>query len=244
MHADRTQFTACRPAHFRPMIAAFFVLVSWVSVSAVELRFLNVEGVEPALKFMNKGETVAVTADENAISPVYKLDEAGALMLFKEVVADGKTVRVTAATLEIPTDLTHALVVLNATDKTLATYSGVVLDDAPTTRPAGTILLLNRSRYPLSFKLDAEEFILEPKGVHQMPFSQDIKRIVVQADAKVADKWERVFGNPLPVRAGVRVLLLLRDGRPQPGNQTNIVDMLSFYDRPPAVTGAPQSPTQ
>ena len=232
------------PKLFRLLAITLMVLAPQVSSHAVEVRFLSVEGMDHVLKFTNKGDAIAITADENAISPVYEFEGAGPLVLFKEIVVDGKTVRATAATLEVPPDLTHVLVVLTATDKALTTYSGVVIDDSPATRPAGTILLLNRSRYPLSFKLDAEAFTLEPKSVHQMPFSQDINRIVVQADAKVADKWERVFGNPLPVRAGVRVLLLLRDGRPQMGAKTNLVDMLSFYDRPPAVTGAPQSSSQ
>lgn len=223
------------------MTVVLMTLSSLVSARAVELRFLSVEGEERALKFTNKGATVDVSADENSLSPVYLFEESGPLVLFKEVVKDGKTVRVTAATLAVPSGLTHAVVILAASDKSSATYSGAWIDDSSQTRPAGTILLLNRSRYPLSFKLDAEEFTLEPQGVHQMPFSQDINRIVIQADAKVADKWERVFGNPLPVRAGVRVLLLLRDGRPQAGSKTNLVDMLSFYDRPPALPEGQQA---
>ncbi len=219
-------------------------LVALGSARAVELRFLNVEGQEYALKFTNKGETVAITADENSLSPVYHFEGSGPLVLFKEIVTDGKTMRVTAATLEVPAGFTHGLVVLTADDKSLATYSGTWIDDSPATRPAGTILLLNHSRYPLSFKIDAEEFTLAPKDVHQMPFAQDVNRIVVKAEAKVAGKWERVFGNPLPVRAGVRVVLLLRDGRPQPGSNPNIVDMLSFYDRPPATPETTPSSTR
>ncbi|CAM3021352.1 hypothetical protein [Rariglobus hedericola] len=233
-------------AHRLPRLIAFtlMTLSPLLSLHAMELRFLNVEGQEHSLKFTNKGETVAITADENTLSPAYQFDDTAPLVLFKEVVKEGKTVRVTAATLAVPAELTHALIILSASDKALTTYSGVWIDDSPVTRPAGTILLLNRSRYSLSFKLDAEEFTLESKGVHQMPFSQDINRIVVQADAKIADKWERIFGNPLPVRAGVRVLLLLRDGRPQIGSKTNLVDMLSFYDRPPVQPEAPHSSTQ
>jgi len=218
----------------RPLAVVLLALAPIIPARALELRFLNAEGAEPALKFENHGEVVAITANENTLSPVYAFTPAGTapLVLFKETVIAGKRARVTAATLPVPAGLTHALVILSAADKTLATYSATWIDDSPATRPAGTVLLLNRSRYPLAFKLDAEEFTLAPQGVHQMPFSQDINRIVVQADAQVGDKWERVFGNPLRVRGGVRVLLLLRDGRPQIGAKTNLVDMLSFYDRP------------
>jgi hypothetical protein len=220
------------------------ILLPLAAARAVEVRFLNVDGPEYALKFTNAGKSVGITADDNAFSAAYPFSGKGPLVLFKETTVDKKTARVTAATIELPRELTHALVVLTAVDKSLATYSGTVIDDSPVTRPAGTILLLNSSRHPLSFKLDAEEFTLAPKGVRQMPFSQDINRIVVQADALVDGNWTRVFGNPLPVRSGVRVLLLLRDGRAQPGSNPNIVDMLSFYDHPAALpdTGTKPAP--
>ena len=228
----------------RLMTAALTALVALASAHAVELRFLTLEGSDDALKFTSKGSTVAITADENSLSPVYQFEDAGPLVLFKEVVTAGKAVRVTAATLEMPAGLTHAIIVLSSAKKSPATYSGVWIDDSPITRPAGTILLLNRSRYPLAFKMEAEEFTLAPKGVHQVPFAPNMHRIVVQAEAKVADKWERIFGNPLAVRAGVRVLLLLRDGHPQPGSSPNIVDMLSYYDSPAAPAGPATAPTR
>lgn len=219
----------------------FFALMPLAALRAVELRFLNLEGHENALKFTSKGKTVAITADENSLSPIYHFEGPGALELFKEIVVDGKTTRVPSATLAVPTELTHAVVLLIAGNASSSNYSGVWIDDSPVTRPAGTVLLLNRSRHPLSFKIDEAEFTLVPKATHQLPFSSTVKRVAVKADAEVAGRWESVIGNPLPVRPGVRVLLLLRDGRPQPGMPTNLVDMVSFYDFPPAQPGSPVS---
>ncbi len=228
--------------HFGRLL--FAALLPLVSLQAVELRFLNWEGQEDALKFTSDGTTVAISADENALSPSYHFEETGPLVLFKEVPDEGRTRRVTVATLAVPRGLTHAVVLLTAGDKTLTTYSGLWIDDSPTARPVGTVLLLNRSQHPLAFKMDETEFTLAPKAMHQLPVSADVKRIVVKADAEVAGRWEPVIGNPLPVRPGVRVLLLLRDGRPQPGIKTNLVDMLSFYDFPPAQPVTPAASLQ
>lgn len=223
---------------FRLLVLALLPLAT---LHALELRFLNWEGQAEALAFTSQGKTVAITADENSLSPVYRFEDGGPLELFREIVADGKTTRVAAATLPVPPGLTHAVILLIADGKPSATYSAVWIDDSLVTRPAGTVLVLNRSRHRLSFRMDTAEFTLAPKAMHQLPFSPAVKRIAVKADAEVAGHWERVIGNPLPVRPGVRVLLLLRDGRAQQGMPTNLVDMVSFYDLPPAQPGTPVS---
>lgn len=228
---------------FSSLIAT--ALLAWVpaaALNAVELRFLNWEGRTDALHFANKGGTVAIQADENPLSPAYIFEDAGPLVLFKDVVIEGKTVRVPAGTLAVPADLTHAIVVLSAIDKAPNTYAGAWIDNSPTARPARTALLINRSHYPVAFKMDSTELTLAPNGTHQFSFSSNAEsRVVVQASAQVNGKWDPIFGNPLPVRSGLRVLLLLRDGRPQPGSKTNLVDILSFYDRPPALPAAQTS---
>ena len=62
--------------------------------------------------------------------------------------------------------------------------------------------MLNRSQHPLAFTIDVSEFTLAPKAMHQLPFSPEVKRIVVKAEAEVAGRREAVIGNPLPVRPG------------------------------------------
>lgn len=224
------------------MIAAFLAYAPWASLQAVELRFLNWEGRDDALQFTSKGKTVDLSADENTLSPAYTFEDAGPLVLFKTMLIEGKTVRVPVATLAVPTDLTHAIVLLTATDQSLKTYEGLWVDDSPTSRPARTAQLINRSHYTLSFKMDTAELKLAPNGTHQFSFPATAEgRVVVQASAHVDGKWEPIWGNPLPMRSGLRVLLLLRDGRPQPGSKTNLVDILSFYDRPPASPAAQTS---
>jgi hypothetical protein len=60
----------------------------------------------------------------------------------------------------------------------------------------------------------------------------------------VNGRTEIIAGNPVPMRPGLRLLLVLRDGRPATGRTTNIVDILSFYDRPPVSPEFPPVSTQ
>lgn len=203
------------------------------ALNAVELRFLNWDGTEDTLKYANKNKTVTIRADEGSFSPAYQFEGAGPLVLFKETVVDGKTVRETAATLTVPAGLTHAIIVLAATDEAKKVYAGVWIDDSPVTRPAGTIRTVNLSRRQVAFKMDTSEFALEPSGNHQITVNQNVRRIVTLTAANVDGRWETVSHNPMAVRSGLRLLVLLRDGRPQEGAKTNVVDMLSFYDVPP-----------
>lgn len=223
----------------RPLLAfCVLALATSVPARALELRFLNWDGDEAALKFTNKGRTTAIHAAENCLSPAYAFDGAGPLVLFKEVVVDGKPVRQTAATLDVPAGLSHAIVVVAATDEARSTYAGVWIDNAPASRPADTIKLVNLSNHAVSFKVDTSEFVIAPSANHQVPIRSNTRRILMQAATQVEGQWKLVANNPLAVRPGLRLLLLLRDGRPQPGSEVNIVDLLSFYDQPPELAAA------
>lgn len=220
------------------LCALALFLVASGPARALEVRFVNWDGDESALKFTNKGKTVTIRASESSLSPVYTFEGAGPLVLFKEVVIDGKTVRQPAATLDVPAGLTHAIVVIAATDATMTTYAGKWIEDTPTTRPAGTVRLVNLSSHAVSFKVEQSEFTLAPAANYQVPVRTDARRILMQAAAQVNGQWKVVANNPLPVRNGLRLLILLRDGRPQEGSEINVVDLLSFYDQPPALPPA------
>lgn len=211
-------------------------------VSAVELRFLMSEGSEEALKFIENGKTVSIRADENTFSDTYTFTGEGPLVLFKEVVRDGKTERETAARVTIPAGLTHAIIIL--TDEKPAGYVGTCLDDSPVSRHAGTVRAVNLSRHKVTFKMGTAVFIVAPGENHQVLFPPETDRMVMRAETEVNGRTELIAGNPVPLRPGLRVLLVLRDGRPGAGRTTNLVDMLSFYDRPPPVTTTPQTSTQ
>lgn len=213
------------------------VLAILTPARAIEIRFINWDGDAADLKFLNKGKAVGIHASESSLSPVFNYDGTGPLVLFKEIVVEGKTVRRPAATLAVPAGLTHGIVVLAATDATLETYAGVWIDDSPERRPAGSVRMVNLSSHLVSFKVDTAEFSVAPSGDYQVPVRANVRRVLMQAATQVDGRWKVVANNPLPVRNGLRLLVLLRDGRPQEGSEVNVVDLLSFYDLPPALPG-------
>lgn len=217
----------------RPSVLLAVSLLSAASLHAVELRFLSWEGSEGALRFANRGKVVTLRADETVLSQVYTFDGPGPLVLFKEVEREGKIVRETAATLAVPEGATHAIIVLAAVDALRRAYVGEWIDDGPEARPAGTIRLVNLSGHQVAVQLEDRRFTLAPGERNQVSVDGAVQRIVAKAAAQVAGGWKVVADNPLPMRPGLRLLLILRDGRPQPGSEPNVVDLLSFYDRPP-----------
>ncbi len=201
------------------------------SAHAVELRFLVGEGTEDAFKFIDGGRTVSIHVDESSLSKPYSFTGPGPLVLFKDVARAGKTQRETAARLAVPAGLTHAIAILVADQP--GTYASLCIDDSPATRQAGTLRMVNLSHHAVTFKLGTADFTVAPGENHQLAAPSDSTRVVLHAETEVNGRTEIVAGNPIPMRPGLRLLLVLRDGRPGPGRKTNIVDVLSFYDRPP-----------
>ena len=67
----------------RLLALCLLVLATLVPARAIQLRFVNWDGDESALKFTNKGKTVTIHAAESSFSPVYTFEGAGPLVLFK-----------------------------------------------------------------------------------------------------------------------------------------------------------------
>ncbi|MFA6288971.1 MAG: hypothetical protein WC661_16440 [Opitutaceae bacterium] len=207
--------------------------------SAVEIRFLVGEGSEDALKFVDNGKTVSIRADENDLSGTYVFTGAGPLVLFKEVVRDGKTRRETAASLAVPAGLKNAIIIL--TGGKSGAYAGTWVDDSSESRQAGTVRTVNLSRHTVTFNMETSVFTVAPGENHQVAFPSQSDHVVLRAKTQVNGRTEIIAGNPVPMRPGLRLLLILRDGLPSPGRKTNIVDILSFYDQPP-VRPSPAAP--
>jgi len=216
-----------------PVLLFAVCLICTAAAQAVEFRLLNWDGYDADLKFTNGGKAVPVSANENDFSIVYKYTETDPIIFYKEVKRDDKTVKEIAATVAVPADMTHGILILAATDSTLKTYVGLWVDDSPESRPASTIRFVNLSSHKTVFKLGNEQFSLSPSGTHQVKFDPAVQRVVLQGAAQVDSQWIQFSGNPIPVRAGLRLLVVMRDGRPSIGRDPTPVDLLSFYDRPP-----------
>jgi hypothetical protein len=212
--------------------------------NAVEFRLINFDGSDSTLKYAEKGKVITVSASENGLSEPYQFTGSGPLVLFKEVIREEKVVRETAATVSLPAAATHAIVIIAATDSSLKTYAAVLVDDSPESRPAETIRFVNLTSYTTAFKFAGTEFSIASGGNHQVRFDPALQRIILRGAANVNGSWTLISGNPVPVRAGLRILILMRNGRAVIGDATSAVDMLSFYDRPPPIPGSPVASNQ
>ncbi|GHC03579.1 hypothetical protein [Cerasicoccus arenae] len=200
---------------------------------ALSLRFISLNGsIHDDLYIVSGKNKVYIRADENVFSSIYDYDEENMLSLYRDV-PDEKGVlhRKKVLGLSLPTDLEQGLVILNRNPAEDVT--AICLPDSSISRPEETVFVINLSNVDLAFRLSEEDFQLSPGQSHHLNFDTERQRVVISLAAHTDDKWSLIFSNPIALRPGLRVLLLLRDGRPVPGRDKVIVDMLSFYDRPP-----------
>ncbi|HEY9247723.1 MAG TPA: hypothetical protein VIO38_01250 [Rariglobus sp.] len=220
----------------------FLSLAIGVSDSrALEFRLVSWDGDINDLNYATGGKVVPVAACESLLSPAYQWIGTGPLILFREVKQDGKTVRIPVATLTPPTELTHAILLLSATDASHSTYAGRWINDSLDARPLQTITYLNLSQYLIGIRLGEEEYTVAPQSSRTQATDTSVQRLLLKAAAKTPSGWEIIASTSQTVRAGRRTLVLLRDGRPQVNGHIDRIDFLIFNDRPqpPASPGTP-----
>ena len=169
----------------------------------------------------------------------YQFTGTGALVFFREAVVDEKKVRVPVATLHPPEGFTHAILLLSATNDSGQAYTATWMDDSPEVRKAQTITYRNFSSYPVVIKLGPEEISLAPKEMITRSTDPALQRMPLTIVAQTATGREVITNSFQPIRAGLRTLVILRDGRMQPSGIKALVDCLTFNDLPPAPTSAP-----
>lgn len=222
----------------RRLVFLSLLLVAASPAAALEFRLLSWAGEISGLHYASGPASVPVVADENLLSPAYQFTGPGPLVLFRETTADGKTVRVPVATLTPPEGLTHAVLLLSATDASRTAFTGVWMDDSVETRPAQTITYRNFSSYTVAIRLGDREHTVAPQSFYTHRAGAATERMVLKAAARTPDGWEIIASTSQTVRPGRRTLVLLRDGRPQPNGHTDRIDFLVFNDRPPAPPAA------
>lgn len=210
-----------------------FLAVIVIPVHALEFRLVSWEGEISDLKYSDGNTQVPVDADEGTLSAPYDYKSPGPLVLYREVVVDGKLVRQPVVTLAIPAEFTEAIVVLAYVDASRTTCVGTWIDDSLESRPPQTVTFWNFSSYPVAIKLGNEEHSISPSGSLTRPTDPAVERVRFKAAAQTLAGWEVFASATQPVRPGMRSLVLLRDGRPDYRGFKELVDMLRFNDYPP-----------
>lgn len=216
----------------RRLLLLALLLGTVLPAAALEFRLLSWDGEITDLHYAAGAEAVPVAAYENRLSPANPFTGTGPLVLFRETKLDGKTVRIPVATLTPPPDLTHAIVLLSATDPARTAYTGVWMDDSVENRPLQTVTYRNFSSYTVAIRLGDEDHIVAPRSFLTRHATAATQRMVLKAAAQTESGWEIIASTSQSMRPGRRTLVLLRDGRPQPNGHKDRIDFLVFNDRP------------
>lgn len=225
----------------RLFFTLLIIVTGWLlPLRAVEFRLISWEGQIQGLKYSNGKTQVDIAAGEGSLSSVFRFEGPGPLILYREVEQEGKTVREPMAALPVPEGFTQAIILLAYADAAKKTFTGLWINDAPEARPPQTITYRNLSSYPVAIKLGTTEYTVPPHGIRAQATDPRVQRMVFKAVAHTPAGWKSIVSTIQPVRPGLRTLVIMRDGRPDPATGIKeIVDLLMFDDYPPAPAGAP-----
>jgi hypothetical protein len=209
---------------------------------ALEFRVLSWSGSINDVRFRNGRAETVISGEETSLSPLYKVDGAGPLKLYRTLEKEEKAVEEAVATLPLPEGLTRALLMLSPVADAPGTYTGMWLDDAAEANPAGTLRVYNFTSRNLAVKAGDWQAVLAPKATDQFRFDPAARSLPVQVAARIGEAWQRVVNYSQPVRPRYHLLAIFRDGRPKPLQETALVDHVIVYDIPPAMPLKPAGP--
>ena len=220
--------------------------------NAVQFRMLGWAALDWNLQFdINRTPTEAFVSTDT-FSRLYDFKGDGPIILYKRVEHEGTSRKQTACSVAIPPGLKQGLLLLIPGDETKALdrkvlpnsygdisegapliYDYIWFDDSLTARPAGMIEFRNLSHVSIAFKIEQQQYTLEPKATAQIPMTPGARRMAFRAAAQVNGQWKIFSSNPLPTSGAERMIVILRDGPSATivPDQPNIT-MISLYDWP------------
>lgn len=222
---------------FRFLLWSLALGVLPAAVHGLEFRVLGWAGSVNNL-FMSTGpgsKPVPLEAHEDVLSSVHRVNGAEPLRIFAKdpsAVAAGENPIEPIATIALPLDLQRAILVLAANPRPQPgeTYVGVWLDDSPEARPDNSIVVHNLSSADVALRVGSDQAVLKRKDRLTHVFSEDDQVVMIQAAIMRGAAAERVMNEPQPVRAGFRIMVILRDGRRQLDGTILALDRVTFYD--------------
>ena len=210
------------------------VTASRASAQTVEFRVLGWNGPISDLHYESEGKSLPLNAVENGLSQPYHFKGAATLDLYREEKHGDKTVRIPAATLPIPAGLKQAILVLAPANADKHTCEGIWLDDSMEARPVNCLSFFNLSHLPVAIKAGADDIHLAPQEKSRLlPFDLKAHSIPMKVAVNPGTGWEIVFSEPQSVHAGLRILILFRDGRADSFGNRTPVDFVKLYDYVP-----------
>lgn len=203
------------------------------ALAAVQFRALSWQGDITDVLFKSDGREVALIANDNALSAPYHFAGEGPLELYRIVNIDGQPVRRSIATIPIPPNLPRAILILAVTPE--GACSGRWLDNTADTTPAGMMRIHNLSTKEVAVAIGTGQDIrtLTSGGSAGIKFPENARTLPIRVAMRTEDRWAVALSIAQPVRAHLRFMAIVRDGRPTPDEPERALDWVSFLELPP-----------
>lgn len=226
-------------------LAALALLFASVGgrLAALEFRTLSWSGSLDGLAYERQGRLVALAADERSLSPAYMLPEGARLRIHRSSPADGTASpddREPLLETAPPPGLTKAILML-AREREGGALSALWIDDGEQAHPKGRLAFINLSGADIAIRADEATHMVPRRETRLHAFLESASSVNMQAAVERAGRPEFVASCELRVHPDYKILVLFRDGRPDPGSLNpdyvaTSVEFLLFYDympRPP-----------
>lgn len=167
--------------------------------------------------------------------------------VFREQTVEGAKRKLPVADVPLPEGTASVLVMLAPAPAGAALpIQGRALDQSLEAHPLNTVRIVNFSNRTLALRVGDKTSVSAPGGDDQFPFpAGGPPQVPVEVAVNTPDGWQLVQRSLQPAPAGRRILVLVRDGRPDfsiqdPALRTKPVDAVFLIDRapPPPVTAA------
>lgn len=208
-------------------------------------RTFGVGGGAPTAKlfFENKGKAIPLVIDTQGLSPAYAIPASGVVSLFREEppAVPGeprRRVQVAEARLGKPAPMLLALV---ATPDGQGSHrvSVIVADDSLESHPMESARVFNFSRRRLALQTPDGHVELSAGESHVVPYPAQGRVIDLRIAILEAGEWLLCSTSPQGIIAGTRMIVVVSDDDPTPGNPSPVEPVLStLYDTAPPVSSA------
>jgi hypothetical protein len=218
------------------------------SSAGMSVRFMSWEGELTDLWVADGATFLPVRAREFVLGRALSLNRKSAtLQIFREQTVDGTTRKLPVVSVQMPEGTASILVVLaSAPAGSALPIQGQALDQSLEVHPLNTVRIVNFSNRNLALRVGEKTTVSAPGAKDLFPFPADgTPQIPVEVAVNTPEGWHMVQRSLQPAPVGRRILVLVRDGRPDLSVQdlalrTKLVDTVFLIDRaPPApVTAA------